>query len=109
MTTVAPPAEVEPEPDAPEPAETRRRAIEIDRNTAILCGITAVVASVVYWAIHYSLADDAYITLAYAKNLAFHGEWGMIPHHVSNSATSPLNVLLIAAGTFVTRRPLLAR
>jgi hypothetical protein len=43
-----------------------------------------------------SLVDDAYITLSYAKNLAQHLHWGLIPHEVANSATSPLNVALLA-------------
>ncbi len=65
-------------------------------------------AAVMFWAIHYNLVDDAYITLGYAKQLAFHGNWGMVPGSSANSATSPLNVMLLAAGTFLTRRPFLA-
>jgi hypothetical protein len=61
-----------------------------------------------YWAVHYSLTDDSYITLTYARNLAFHGTWGMTPNQAGNAATSPLNVLLIGFFTLVTRRPLLA-
>jgi hypothetical protein len=73
----------------------------------VVTAATAVASTVMYWAVHYNLVDDAYITLAYAKQLAYHGNWGMVPDFSANSATSPLNVLLIAAGTFVTRRPLL--
>jgi hypothetical protein len=102
-TAVAPSRSSSPRPA--EPDEPRR--LRIDAPLVIAAG-TAVVASVLYWAIHYSLGDDAYITLAYAKNLAYHGTWGILPHQGANSATSPLNVLLIAAGTAVTRRPLLA-
>lgn len=50
-----------------------------------------------------SLTDDAYITLTYARNLAVHGEWGIIPDAAANSATSPLNVLLLALATLLTR------
>ncbi len=50
-----------------------------------------------------SLIDDAYITLAYAKNLALHLHWGLIPQEVSNTATSPLNVVLLGALTAITR------
>ena len=50
-----------------------------------------------------SLTDDAYITLAYAKNLALHLHWGLIPQEVSNSATSPLNVFLLGAVSAATR------
>ncbi|NBH11794.1 hypothetical protein GTY80_52215 [Amycolatopsis sp. SID8362] len=49
------------------------------------------------------LIDDTYITLASARNLALHGHWGMIPQETANSATSPLNVLLLAAATAVLR------
>src|SRR5207244_8503652 len=50
-----------------------------------------------------SLTDDAYITLAYAKNLALHLHWGLIPQEVGNSATSPLNVVVLAILTSGTR------
>lgn len=50
-----------------------------------------------------SLTDDGYITLAYAKNLAMHGEWALVPGSTANSATSPLDVLLLGLLTFVTR------
>jgi hypothetical protein len=50
-----------------------------------------------------SLIDDSYITLSYARTLAVHLHWGMIPQEVANSATSPLNVLLLAAATTLLR------
>jgi hypothetical protein len=50
-----------------------------------------------------SLTDDAYITLDYAKNLALHLHWGLIPQGVANSATSPLNVLLLGTVTAASR------
>src|SRR5439155_7424549 len=50
-----------------------------------------------------SLVDDAYITLSYAKNLAQHLHWGLIPHEVANSATSPLNVGLLTGAAAATR------
>src|SRR5205085_1820555 len=49
------------------------------------------------------LTDDAYIALAYAKNLALHLHWGLIPQEVSNTATSPLNLIVLAALTAATR------
>lgn len=49
------------------------------------------------------LIDDTFITLAYARNLAFHGHWGLLADATSNSATSPANVLALAAVTFVVR------
>ncbi|HWD05191.1 MAG TPA: hypothetical protein VG674_22365 [Amycolatopsis sp.] len=50
-----------------------------------------------------SLTDDGYITLAYAKNLAVHGEWALVPGTTANSATSPLDVLLLGFLTLLTR------
>ncbi|MEQ0560173.1 hypothetical protein ABJI51_13880 [Amycolatopsis sp. NEAU-NG30] len=63
----------------------------------------ALLGAAVFLAVRGSLTDDAYITLAYAKNLAVHGEWGIVPGSPANSATSPLNVLLLGALTLATR------
>jgi hypothetical protein len=54
------------------------------------------------------LADDAYIMVDYARNLGFHGHWGVVPSLTVNTATSPLNVCLLAAITAVVRGPVLA-
>lgn len=70
-----------------------------------LVACVAVVAGGVFWLVHDSMVDDAYITLTYARSLAFHGDWAMLPGVPANSATSPLNVLALAAGTFVLRSP----
>ena len=43
-----------------------------------------------------SMIDDAFITLRYASTLRNHFEWGFYPGCTSNTATSPLNVVLIA-------------
>lgn len=43
-----------------------------------------------------ALIDDAYITLQFARNLAFHGTWGLLPGMTVNTATSPLNVIVLA-------------
>ena len=58
--------------------------------------------------VHRSLIDDAFITLAYARTLAFHFHWGLVPQEPANSATSPLNVILLGAATALTRRPVWA-
>jgi hypothetical protein len=55
-----------------------------------------------------ALGDDAYITLDYVRNLAFHGHWGVITSRTANTATSPLNVGLLAAITMVVRDPIWA-
>jgi hypothetical protein len=64
-----------------------------------LCAGAAVLAAAAFWLVHQALIDDAYITLSYARNLATHLHWGLIPSEPANSATSPLNVLLLAAAT----------
>ncbi len=40
--------------------------------------------------------DDAYITLQYARTLATDLTWGFYPGHPANTATSPLNVVVLA-------------
>lgn len=70
---------------------------------AWLCVGTAVAAVVAFWLVRGALIDDAYITLAYARNLAAHGHWGLIPTETANSATSPLNVLLLGGATALLR------
>lgn len=69
--------------------------------TTVLLG--AVAGATVSWLTADGLIDDTYITLAYARNLAEHGHWGMTPGMTSNAATSPLNVLLLALCTTVLR------
>jgi len=40
--------------------------------------------------------DDTYITLQYVRNLADHLSWGFFPGQTTNTATSPLNVIVLA-------------
>lgn len=61
----------------------------------------ALVGAAMSWVAHRGLVDDAYITLTYARNVAEHLHWGMIPAEESNTATSPLNVMLLAAVTWL--------
>jgi hypothetical protein len=68
----------------------------------------ALIAAVVFTFARRTLVDDAYITLDYARNLAFHLHWGLIQAVTANTATSPLHVLLLGVLTLVTRRPVLA-
>jgi hypothetical protein len=65
--------------------------------------LAALVAAAVFWLVRDGLIDDTYITLGYARELAVHGHWGMISQETANSATSPLNVLLLAAAITVLR------
>lgn len=48
------------------------------------------------------LGDDSYISLDYARTLLEHGQWGLVPGRTTNTATSPLNVWLLAAGLGLT-------
>ena len=50
----------------------------------------------------HCLIDDAFINLQYALNLRDYGNWGFYPDVTTNTATSPLNLMLTAfAGLFV--------
>lgn len=71
-------------------------------DAGLLLGVAAV-ATLAFLLVHRALVDDAYITMTYARNLAFDLHWGLVPDETSNSATSPLNVLLLAAITAVVR------
>jgi hypothetical protein len=73
------------------------------RMPAILAVGGAAVAGVLFWVVAGSLTDDAYISLSAARNLAVHGEWAIVKGLTANTSTSPLNVLALAALTFVTR------
>ena len=46
--------------------------------------------------------DDTYITLVYVRNLAEHASWGFFPGQTTNTATSPLNAMVLAAFAKVT-------
>jgi hypothetical protein len=68
----------------------------------------AVAGALLFLVAHHGILDDGYITLSYARTLAFHGSWGLTEFRTANTATSPLNVWLLALGTLVTRRPVVA-
>ena len=59
----------------------------------------AVVGAVVMYIAHRGLIDDAYISLNFVRNLAAHLHWGLIPTETANTATSPLNIILLAVVT----------
>ena len=91
---------------------------EVDRTLPLLPGITIadvavvvgalVLATAGLWAMQDALIDDVFITLGYARNLAEHGEWGILPGIPANTATSVLNVLVLGAVTMVVRDPMAA-
>ncbi len=59
---------------------------------AVVC--SALVAYVAVFRQTY--IDDAYITLQYARTLATDLTWGFYPGYPANTATSPLNVVVLA-------------
>ncbi len=73
------------------------------RGGVWLCGGAIVVAIGLFWLVRGALIDDAYITLSYARNVATNLHWGLIPTETANSATSPLNVMLLAAAAVLVR------
>jgi hypothetical protein len=91
----------------PQAARALPAAVPAARSWALPAG-AAVASAVVFALVSHHLIDDTYITLSYAKNLAFHGHWGLIEQGTANTATSPLNVLALAAVTFVVRDAVLA-
>jgi hypothetical protein len=70
--------------------------------------VGALVGVLVFVLARDVLIDDSYITLAYARTFAEHGVWGMQAQLPGNAATSPLNVLLLAAIIVPTGQPVLA-
>ena len=78
-------------------------------KASTVCGIAGALAGgLLFLVAHRGLSDDGYITVDYARNLAFHGRWGVVPSLTANTATSPLTVGLLAAITAVVRGPVLA-
>ncbi|MFD1050741.1 hypothetical protein ACFQ1S_37045, partial [Kibdelosporangium lantanae] len=70
--------------------------------------VVAVLSAGVFALFSGHLIDDTYITLSYARNLALHGHWGLIQLGTSNTATSPLSVLVLAVLTFIVRNAVVA-
>jgi hypothetical protein len=68
----------------------------------------AAVATGVFLIVRTGIVDDAYITLDYARNLAFHLHWGLVAGQTANTATYPLDVLVQGLLTAILRRPVLA-
>jgi hypothetical protein len=88
----------------PEPAAPR--SARWSRLLPVAVGVVG--GGLVFMLAHRALIDDAYITIGYARTLAENGQWAMQPGPVSNTATSPLNVLLLAGLTVLTGGPVLA-
>lgn len=68
----------------------------------------AVAGGLLFLIARDALPDDSYITFSYAQNLAENGEWALSTGIPANTATSPLNVWLLALGTLLTGTPVIA-
>ncbi len=68
--------------------------------TALWPAARIVAAFVAVWSyvrlFRATFIDDAFISLKYSAMLATRGEWAFLPDRTSNTATSPLNVLVHA-------------
>jgi len=93
-------------------SRTRIRSRRTDRSTGDtgartarrITPATTIVVLAALWPLLFvylscfkcSIIDDAFITLQYASTLRHHLHWGFYPDAVTNTATSPLNVILTA-------------
>lgn len=77
------------------PHEPRRGGTRHGRAAAVV-GIAGLLLFGYLSLFRHALVDDAFITLRYVKTLSESGTWGFYPHHVTNTATSPLNVVLLS-------------
>lgn len=91
-------------------AGTERRGVDsppVDRRPRVLgAAIGGALGATSWWVMHDALGDDALISVAYARTFADSGTWGVFPGITANTQTSPLNVWLLAAGTWVVGRPI---
>lgn len=68
------------------------------RGTPFLLALLVLVALGGYISLfRHAIVDDAFISMRYSAMLAERGEWTFLPGRISNTATSPLNVLTTAA------------
>jgi len=79
-----------------------------DRRGRVSFGLLAAGLVLYLFLFRDTLIDDAFITLSYARSLVTSATWGFYPGHVSNTATSPLNVMLLALASLVTRNPVVS-
>lgn len=98
-------AVLQPMSDVGSPAGPRVRTL----SWWVACSaLGAVGAGLVFLAAHRAMIDDTYITLDYARTLAQQGQWALEPGHPTNTATSPLNVLLLAGLIVLTGAPVVS-
>jgi hypothetical protein len=75
------------------------------RRFIVTYGVWLLFSVFLYFYLHLfknALIDDTFITLRYVKTLLASGTWGFFPGHVANSATSPLNVILLTIISLMT-------
>jgi hypothetical protein len=84
--------------EGPQQALLGRRIPRPSPATVLLALYGAAVGAALYLIARPAMPDDAYTTFAYARTLAEHGVWGVYPDVPGNTATSPLNVVLLALG-----------
>jgi hypothetical protein len=70
--------------------------------------VGALLGAAVFGLMHRVPVDDAFIAMDYARQVGLHGNWGMVDGLPSNTATSPLSVLLLGGITAVVRDALVA-
>lgn len=91
-----------PEPAKSTPAHARQPDARRFLRKAAITSAVLTALTLYAWSLRHTFVDDAYIQFQYARTLAHSGTWGFYAGHPSNTATSPLNVLLIAAGMLLT-------
>jgi hypothetical protein len=91
----------------PTPASARRLT-SLDRSTWALVAFAVLLSGLVVYAMRDSIIDDGYINLGYVRRLSQSFEWGMLPGVPSNTATSPLNVMVTSLVAVVVRDPMVA-
>ncbi|MBL0405498.1 hypothetical protein JKG68_16130 [Microvirga aerilata] len=67
------------------------------KSRLALLAVSAIPIWLYFQLFREMLIDDTLITLQYARTLRDYGVWGFFPWEVTNTATSPLNVILTAA------------
>lgn len=92
----------------PDVASTRGQRAQATPWWGACAAVGAVSGALVFLGTHRALIDDSYITLDYARTLAQHGQWALVPGHQANTATSPLNVLLLAGLIVLTSAPVVS-
>ena len=89
-------------------SRSKSRRLHVDSADGFLVAGAAGLGLAVFVIARRALADDALITLSYARNLAEHGEWALVHGIAANTATSPLNVWLLAALIWLVGKPMIA-